>query len=129
MTKYTRVDFSILLGKTLTFIDGADKGSEEIVFTSSEGERYRLTHYQGCCENVEVEDVIGDVEDLLNSPLLLVEETTNRDDPGDYVVPEHRDSFTWTFYRLATAKGHVDIRWLGTSNGYYSEKVTFEKLS
>lgn len=112
-----------LLGKTLTNIENRE--DEELIFTCTTGERYRLYHDQDCCEYVTIEDIVGGLDDLIGLPILLAEESSNSDDPPGGEEPE---SFTWTFYRLATARGSVTIRWYGESNGYYSESVTFERL-
>ena len=126
-------DFSVLKGETLTSVVGADAGSEGIVFTCASGNRFKLFHDQDCCESVRINDIIGDVNDLIGRPLILVEVSTNsKDYPSDIPKPANdygEESFTWTFYRLGTVLGHVDIRWIGESNGYYSEGVDFEQLT
>lgn len=109
------MNFSDLIGKTLIKIEIKD--NSEILFIDIEGKGYIMKHHQDCCESVTIEDINGDLTDLLNTPILLADETTNSDKTNRY------ESATWTFYKLATIKGYVDIRWLGVSNGYYSESV------
>ena len=57
----------------------------------------------------------------------MAEEVTNEQDinPNGVDIPEFQDSFTWTFYKLATIKGYVTLSWYGESNGYYNESVSF----
>lgn len=117
-------DFSDLVGMTITHIDGGE-GSDELVFTMSDGSRYMLLHYQDCCESVYLEDVAGDFEDLLNSPILHAEESCSKEPPEGHTPCG--DSETWTFYRITTIKGSVVLRWYGSSNGYYSERVSFNR--
>ena len=115
--------FEDLLGKTLVNIDHSD---DTMTFTTQDGEVYQLYHIQNCCESVGIEDICGDLDDLIGSPILQAEESTNSEDTFGQ---EMYDSFTWTFYKLATFKGYVTLRWLGESNGYYSESVDFAKIS
>lgn len=120
------IGISVLKGKVITEIEGLKKDGDEIYIKTSDGCVYKMYHEQDCCESVWIEDVCGDVEDLIGSPVLVAEKCTNAEDLGE--LPDSDYSHTWTFYKLATAKGYVDIRWYGTSNGYYSESVDFKQL-
>lgn len=110
-----------LVGKTLSAVH---KTKDELIFTIDSGERYKLFHEQDCCENVSIEDVCGDVNDLVGAPILKAEESRSNTNPAG-ITPKDQDSFTWTFYHFATIKGYVTVRWYGESNGYYSESVDF----
>ncbi len=113
--------FDSMIGSTIASIQGK-AGSEELSFYATDGRVFRFYHEQDCCESVDVEDITGDLEDLLGSPLVEAEEVSNADAP---VLD--CESYTWTFYRFGTAKGSVTVRFLGTSNGYYSEGVSFHE--
>ena len=119
--------FNTLKGLTLKSID-VNKDRDQITFVTDDGRVFEMYHSQDCCESVSIEDINGDLADLVGSPILVAEEATNSDSNPEGVDPkriEWQDSFTWTFYKLATIKGSVTIRWYGSSNGYYSESVSF----
>ena len=120
--------FEDLKGKILA--DITQIKDEEIIFTDRDGNKYRMWHDQNCCESVIIEDVCGDFDDLIGLPILIAEESSNSID-GCSVSFEgslNDSSNTWTFYKLATVKGFVTIRWWGGSNGYYSESVDFKMI-
>lgn len=129
---YKHTDVSELLGKTLLSVEKTTKDWEAdcITFKTIDGKQYDMWHIQDCCEHVELEDICGDLNDLVGTPILLAQETWNNETdayeeaferPTDYA----NDSHTWTFYKFATIKGSVTLRWLGESNGCYSESVDF----
>lgn len=104
-------------------------GDDEIVFECEDGKSYKLYHSQDCCEHVSIEDVCGELADLIGVPILVAEEAESDELPDGVTPPKYRDDAeTWTFYKLRTIKGSVDIRWYGSSNGYYSTSVSFAEV-
>ena len=113
-----------LVGMTMKSVENT---GDEIVFTMDDDEVFALMHQQDCCENVRVEDVCGDLSDLVGTTIWTAAEVSN--DGENKPVNEYDESYTWTFYKLSTIHGSVTIRFYGTSNGYYSEGVSFVKRS
>lgn len=112
-----------LLGKTMLSV--TQSGNEAIDFVAVTGERWQMSYEPDCCAQCSIEDVIGDLQDLVGIPIAMAEESANKDNSK----PDEGESFTWTFYKFATVKGYVTIRWYGSSNGYYSETATFRRIS
>jgi len=102
-----------LVGETFTQVD---QDRETLTLTRADGTGFRFHHLQECCESVYLEDVVGDLGDLLGTPVVKAEETSNQEDDAD-----------WTFYHLATARGTVTLRWCGESS-YYSTRVDLERF-
>jgi hypothetical protein len=114
--------FENIVGLTLESVEGLEEGSSEVNLYTTCGRRFRMDHSQDCCEYVRVCEVIGDPNDLIGAEILKAEEVSEADQTQEY------GTGTWTFYKFATRKGYVDIRWLGESNGYYSESVDFVEV-
>lgn len=112
-TEKLDLEFSELLGKTLVKIDKAESDFG-LTFTTNENKEYHLygndLQCYGCDVSVVIEDIEGDLDDLLNSPLLQAEESIVEDD---------------SWYKLATKNGYVTIRFHGEDGWEYGTHVDF----
>lgn len=119
-----KIKIEQLVGKTFRGVEkrvGTTRyNPSSILFEVDDNERYLMTHKQECCEEVRIEDICGNLADLIGSPILTARENINESNLKDGLQ-------TWSFYDLATIKGAVTIRWHGTSNGHYSERVDIIK--
>ena len=107
-------------------LKSAKVSDDEIILAMTDGSRYKMYHEDDCCEIVTIESMDGDLKELIGERVISIDERTNRDDPpADHDTGE---TFTWTFYTINTVKDAITIRWFGTSNGHYSEEVSFIEL-
>lgn len=87
---------------------------EDRVIFSNSIYKYELYHERQCCETVYIESINGDLADIEGAVIRRADHysgpwTSEDDDDGSY-----------NFYTIRTHKGFVDIRYNGSSNGYYS---------
>lgn len=121
---YGNFNLRKLIGQTVVEIKDMRLGSDDCKLITKEGNELRLYYRQDCCASCDIVQIDGDIEDLLDSPILMAEEVSNDCQDKPPGQDWQSESFTWTFYKFATVKGYVTLRWYGSSNGYYSESVT-----
>lgn len=109
-----------IIGKTPVSIDIERDGFDDAIkMEFYDGSSCKWLHLQDCCEDVHIDDINGDFNDLIGNPILVAEERTSEED-------HEGGHHTWTFYTFRGIGGSVDVKWLGSSNGYYSESVDFD---
>lgn len=108
-------------GLIIASIGGLEQYSELVTITTVCGRMFNMRHYQDCCESVTLEDFDGDI---IGGTVLSFEETT-KDVSGTEDAID--DETIWTYYNLYTTEGTLNLRWCGSSNGYYSVDVDFSE--
>ena len=102
-------NISDLVGDTIFSIELIN--DDEISIRTKRG-LYKMQHLQDCCENVYVDDIVGDPADLVGGIVIAAEEVSSDESPPDEVYFDA--SYTWTFYKIDTNKGGITIRCFGS---------------
>lgn len=123
---------STIIGKTFTSIEviEADGRNREILFSASNGAKYRMYHPLESTEIMAVTNIIGDLQDLLNSPITFVDKESNEKDiyarlhsPGSLLYGKDYYKTMRTVYTIRTAREKVRIVWIGE----LTEGITHEE--
>jgi hypothetical protein len=134
---YKYLDASTFRGETIKSIKHINTSQDdEIHFELENGKKYRIFHNPDCCESVVIHDIKEELQSLIGSTITnATEKSCNGDDrdfsdwPNDVEKGKYSpESWTWTTYLFETGNTKVQIRWIGTSNGYYSEDVQIEEV-
>ena len=114
-TEYTSaIPLEQLQGMTITAVVYDEQNESLLVHLNTHV--LEMIHHQDCCETVYLADVVGSFEDLIGYPLLEVSESI-------VSIPTEYESATASYYNFKTVKASVQLRWVGESNGYYSETI------
>lgn len=116
-------DISGMVGETVLGVETEVNDGGEIVevYLITDAAVWRLYHERDCCESVYLNDTDGELAALIGGRIVAAEAASN-------INPDAFESETWTFYKLATDAGvYVTMRWIGSSNGYYSEEVYVQR--
>ena len=102
-------NIQLIVGRTLESV--TNEADESVVFLCTDGSAFEAYHMQDCSEWVSVHDIAGDLNDLVGKTITSASAWS---------------SYTWTTHVFRADDGTVvQVRWLGVSNGYYSELVYF----
>ena len=118
-------DTKSLAGEVLKYID-IDPEKDEILLTTESGRQILIHHVQDCYESVAIEGTDGEWRELVGKPLV---EVTQEETEGGEPPSEYSESWTRTTLMFKVNDATVISRWIGESNGYYSESVDICELT
>ena len=121
LLKRKHVEFSDLVGEVLDTVD-IDREENQILLTTRSGRKFVVYHEQDCCETVAISGQDGSFDKLIGKP--IVEARDIAVDTGDDEI----ESQTTTTLVFRVDDQTVISRWVGDSNGYYSESVDIAEL-
>lgn len=121
------MEFKDLIGETLEYVD-QDPELNEILLTTKSGRRIMIYHEQNCCERVRIVDTAGNWHDLIGKVIVEVDELV---EDKSYSLGDEPDdvSATQTILTFRVDDATIISRWIGESNGYYSETVDIKELT
>ncbi len=116
------VEFSDLVGEVLDAVD-IDREENQILLTTRSGRRFLVYHEQDCCETVAISGQDGNFGKLIGKP--IVEARDFAVDTSEEAIDSSQTTTTLVF---RVDDQTVISRWIGDSNGYYSESVDIAEL-
>jgi len=122
LLKRKHVEFSALVGEVLDSVD-IDKKENQILLTTRSGRRFLVYHEQDCCESVAISGQDGSFDKLIGKP--IVEARDIAVDTSEEAIDSSQTTTTLVF---RVDDQTVISRWIGDSNGYYSESVEIAEL-
>ncbi|MGL5050328.1 MAG: DUF7448 domain-containing protein [Fusobacteriaceae bacterium] len=122
-----------LINKTITKVEELDEQTLLRIHVK-EGGYLDFVHIQDCCECVWLEDGFEELKMMEGQKVLSAYNDDNNDDNYDkygdddnydLILEEWGSSTTgtWTFYNISTKNTDACLRFIGVSNGNYSETV------
>ena len=121
LLKRKHVEFSALVGEVLDAVD-IDREENQILLTTRSGRKFLVYHEQDCCETVAISGQDGSFDKLIGKVIVEVRDIAV--DTGDDEI----DSQTTTTLVFRVDDQTIISRWIGDSNGYYSESVDIAEL-
>lgn len=120
--KLETADLSPLLGVTMVSHEW-DRFKSILTLVANDGRHFSLGGFSTDGGSAFLEDQNGNLDDLLNSPILFAEEKTTKVPNSELKDTGCEDYYF--FYEIATIKGSVQMRFYGAEGAYYTASVWF----
>jgi len=111
-----------MIGETIKYID-VDEYDHQIRVETESGRVFLIYHKQDCCESVRLVDINGNIKNLKGK---VIEDFTHMS--KQFSDELGHGSKTITLITFFVDDSTVTTRWIGESNGYYSEEISVEEI-